>query len=171
MVAYSFKKQFAGQIQLGLKAHTIRGDRARHAKPGERVQLYSGMRTKYCVKLIPDPICLSVQPVEILITLFDGEPNLGRVKIDGETLLAYDMEALAKSDGFDPEYFRHVVKGRLIETASASMAQFWYDGHGLGVFHGFLIAWQPPKQADEPSATFGRASAAKPQSGDSARTK
>lgn len=45
MVAYSFQKRFVEPIRSGRKRQTIRADRKRHARPGEVLQLYSGMRT------------------------------------------------------------------------------------------------------------------------------
>ncbi|MEJ0016825.1 MAG: ASCH domain-containing protein [Acetobacteraceae bacterium] len=47
MVAYSFKRDFAAPILAGIKRQTIRADRRRHARPGEVLQLYTGMRTKH----------------------------------------------------------------------------------------------------------------------------
>lgn len=73
MPAYSFQGQFAQPILDGVKGSTIRASRkaanrgvhgsARHAVtgghayPGERLMLYTGMRTKYCRK-IADKTCL-----------------------------------------------------------------------------------------------------------------
>lgn len=60
MVAYSFQKRFLPKIVAGLepgpwlpgmKRHTMRqprSGRSRHARPGETIQLYTGMRTKHC---------------------------------------------------------------------------------------------------------------------------
>jgi hypothetical protein len=67
MVAYNFKPQFAPLVEAGTKLQTIRAERrSRHAAPGEAIQLYTGMRTKACRKLLtPDPICQSVEPLLI----------------------------------------------------------------------------------------------------------
>lgn len=69
MVAYSFKERFVEPIRWGLglgldvpdnvrhpKRQTIRAHRlgrGRHARPGEELQLYTAMRTKYC-RLAPN---------------------------------------------------------------------------------------------------------------------
>lgn len=59
-------KQFADDVGAGRKDFTIRNERKRHAKPGERIQLYTGMMHKNCRKLVvPDPICLYVKPITI----------------------------------------------------------------------------------------------------------
>ncbi|MFO0729377.1 MAG: MT-A70 family methyltransferase [Nitrospiraceae bacterium] len=65
MVAYSFKSRFLPPIARGLKRQTIRAPRSRHARPGERLQLYAGMRTRHCYKIIPDPVCLEVCDIEL----------------------------------------------------------------------------------------------------------
>jgi hypothetical protein len=46
VVAYSFRQQFRPPILAGTKRQTIRADRKRHARPGEQLQLYTGMRTR-----------------------------------------------------------------------------------------------------------------------------
>ena len=52
MVAYNFQARFAPDVAAGRKLQTIRAEgRRAHAKAGDRVQLYTGMRTKACRKL------------------------------------------------------------------------------------------------------------------------
>ena len=63
MVAYSFQRRFAPPISTLVKRQTIRADRRRHARPGEMLQLFTGMRTRHCAKIIADPRCLSVEPI------------------------------------------------------------------------------------------------------------
>jgi hypothetical protein len=59
MVAFNFQPDFAPLIVAGTKRQTIR--QTARAKPGDRLQLYTGQRTKACRKLIdPDPICTLV---------------------------------------------------------------------------------------------------------------
>jgi hypothetical protein len=48
MVAYSFHRQFVDPIRQGVKTGTVRAARMRHANVGERIQLYTAMRTKHC---------------------------------------------------------------------------------------------------------------------------
>lgn len=62
MVAYSFRAHFEAPIRAGTKAQTIRADRARHARAGEELQLYTGMRTQHC-RLIGRAICMAVSPI------------------------------------------------------------------------------------------------------------
>lgn len=94
MVAYNFQARFVAAVEAGEKVLTIRTiGRRRHARVGERLQLYTGQRTRACRKLVdPDPVVTSVQP----ITFHGG----GRVWA-GAWLTAAGLDALARLDGFD----------------------------------------------------------------------
>lgn len=121
MVAYSFQKQFVPFIECGLKAQTIRADRKRHARPGETLQLYFGMRTKHC-RLIGTAICFSIQPIVI---------DLREAMISGQsgnslTTIA-ELDAFARRDGFDDWM---------------AMRLFWSNHHPkILAFTGMLIRW------------------------------
>jgi hypothetical protein len=96
MVLYGFKKKFALLVENGYKPHTIRDDRkTRHARPGEALQLYAGLRTKQCRKLIdPDPICWAVLPIKI-------NSELKMLFIDGMLIRNSELAELIRRDGFD----------------------------------------------------------------------
>ncbi len=66
MVAYSFKRRFVEPILAGTKRQTIRAERKRHARPGEELQLYTGMRTKHC-KLIARVMCVGIRPITLVL--------------------------------------------------------------------------------------------------------
>ncbi|RVD44927.1 hypothetical protein EN742_00860 [Mesorhizobium sp. M4A.F.Ca.ET.020.02.1.1] len=121
MVAYSFKSHFAPPILAGTKRQTIRADRKRHARAGEQLQLYTGMRTKQC-KLIGRATCIGVDLV--MLNFADH----GVVRINGIVLFSdAAMQRFAHSDGF---------------TSWADMRAFWRDNHpGVEVFDGVLIRW------------------------------
>jgi hypothetical protein len=121
MVAYSFKQRFVPKILSGAKCHTIRSDRKRHARDGEALQLYTGMRTKHC-HLIGVAICARVVPVQINL-------NTGRIQIGVEAFTEpADLDAFARSDGFN----------NWIE-----MQFFWIDNHpNVAIFSGVLIGWR-----------------------------
>jgi hypothetical protein len=144
MVAYSFKHQFIGPIRAGLgiehlnergkivipgptpKRQTIRAvGKRRHARPGEVLQLYYGMRTKQCMS-IGVSRCVSVEPIEIAV--LDDAILLIRIGEPLKALSERDMEQLARNDGF----------GSLED-----MWLFWRREHGLGVFNGLMIKWEP----------------------------
>lgn len=149
MVAYSFKARFAAPIRVGLglsvqdehrelggyqpgqiirpKRQTIRANgRRRHARPGETIQLYHGMRTKKCFK-IGDANCSAVSMIRLFV-------HDARVLINQRgRLVEYrkpsELDMFAREDGFDDW---------------AGMRAFWleeHDGKHLGPFVGVLIQW------------------------------
>lgn len=97
MVAYSFKSAFVADIEARIKRQTIRLPRPRHARPGERVQLFQGMRTKQCRKIIPDPVCAGID--RVVIDTRDRDLHL---EINGCVLdvASPEADAFARADGF-----------------------------------------------------------------------
>jgi len=123
MVAYNFMKQFARDVETGKKNQTIRAPRkkSRHARVGEPVQLYTGMRSPSCRKLVdPDPYVTAVW--EIIISensVYDK--STGNFSQNPDVLRYF-----AKSDGFE----------------SWEAMRDWFDQvHGLP-FTGVLIKWR-----------------------------
>ncbi|OYY06768.1 MAG: hypothetical protein B7Y70_16055, partial [Rhizobiales bacterium 35-68-8] len=82
MVAYGFKFRFVEGIQSRTKRQTIRLPRRRHALPGERIQLYYGMRTPHCFRIIADPACIGVD--RLIIDTRSGA--LDHLEINGVVL-------------------------------------------------------------------------------------
>lgn len=125
MVAYNFQKQFVEPIRSGKKTHTIRRNgKRRHARPGERLQLYTAMRTKACAKILDqDPECVHTCAVQIRVC----RDAITSIKVGGFKI--EDMEAFAIEDGF---------------ASLERMHAFWLDFHGLGLFEGTLIEWRLP---------------------------
>ena len=124
MVAYSFQKRFASRIEDGSKRHTIRADRRRHARPGEALQLFVGMRTTSCRKIIADPLCTSVEQIRIS---FADDGRISEALIDGQPVS--DLDEFAIADGFE---------------SLSDMEGFWIMHHGLlREFRGVVIAWVP----------------------------
>lgn len=142
MVAYGFKRYFAPQIEDGSKTHTIRGHRRRHAHPGEAVQLYSGMRSSHCRKIIADPVCISVLPIVIMSSDLLSA-GIAYIEIDGRPLHRDEIEPFAISDGFDPARLRGLAPASLIgETARETMGRFWRAGNNGSRFEGVIIRWE-----------------------------
>lgn len=142
MVAYGFKKYFAPQIEDGSKTHTIRAHRRRHAHVGEQVQLFTGMRTRHCRKIIPDPICISVLPI-IIMSSDLIEAGIAYIAINGEPLHRDEIEEFAALDGFDPVRLRGHAPGNLIgATARETMGRFWATENPGSVFQGVIIRWR-----------------------------
>ena len=122
MVAYSFKSQFTEDVESGKKKQTIRAERKRHAHPGEPVQLYTGMRTKKCRKLVdPDPICTAVRDIEIASIYGFADVRVAGVNLVG----AERLTAFARADGFD---------------SIDEFIAFFKKEHGLP-FRGVLVEW------------------------------
>jgi hypothetical protein len=127
MVAYSFKSRFAEPILEGTKRQTIRAiGKRRHAKPGERLQLYVGMRTRQCRKIM-DAACKEVLPVRLVFSKHSAAElfQVGNVPLGPKA-----MEAFARLDGF---------------ASVDEMAAFWFAEHGDGRpllgFEGVCVRW------------------------------
>ncbi len=126
MVAYNFKSSFVDQISARTKRQTVRHQGGkRHARPGERVQLYTGLRTRHARKIIPDPVCIRVAQIVIPVGRA-YEAKVGRIELDGIPLADDEMEAFAWADGFLS--LRH-------------FGRFWLATHGEGLFTGVVIYW------------------------------
>lgn len=114
MVAFTFKKRFADKVESGEKLQTIR-EKAR-AKAGDKLQLYTGMRTKSCRKL-RDAVCCAVDS----ICITPEGPVFGQ-----PGWWPKDKDLFAKRDGF-PCY--------------DAMYDFFCSEYGEEVFNGFIIMW------------------------------
>lgn len=123
MVAYSFRSRFVARIEDGSKRQTMRNERARHARVGEKVQLYTGMRTKSC-RLIGIATCPAVLPVRMdfhALTVAFG-PGLA------DTIASpAELEWFARRDGFD---------------SWADLRTFWNGEHATVIhWSGVMIEW------------------------------
>jgi hypothetical protein len=144
VTAYSFQRRFVAPICVGLgieiplvpglriaagcgirpKRQTVRAvGKRRHARPGEVLQLYQGMRTKLCQK-IGEARCIDVSGV--IIWIDHRAIAIERAKM---MLSRREMEQFARDDGF---------------VDAEEMAQFWRCTHkGIERFDGVLIQWEP----------------------------
>ncbi len=150
MVAYSFQKLFAPAIESGVKRQTVRAPRKRHARVGELLQLYCGMRTRSCRKLIPDPICSRVDEIRFDLrslaeadVLYGNEAILGAcadltIEINGIPLPPSDWRDFAIRDGFGNLGW---AKSSAPVDPFAGMVKFWIDFHGAILFEGVVIHW------------------------------
>lgn len=134
MVAYSFQQRLAPPIIAGTKRQTIRLPRKRHARPGEKLQLFTGMRTRHCMKIIPDPFCTVVLPISIRLSARSiVEVEIGTWSSARWTQVA-DLDKFARQDGF---------------SDIADMSEFWARAHGdVEYFNGVLICWYPYESAE-----------------------
>ena len=134
MTAYSFKAQFVQPILDGTKTGTIRGiGKKRHARPGEKVQLYIGMRTKHCQR-IAEFDCVRTNEIELDLTrvcvpwLPTGGLVSNGVPIDGKSA----RDEFARADGFKD---------------FEALIDFWLLNHGAIHFRGVHIIWRHEPQA------------------------
>lgn len=134
MVAYSFAPRFEAAIREGWKTQTIRQGRKRHACPGEMLQLFCGMRTRACRKIVADVRCINVEPLRID---FDASGLIIAIQTDCANVP--DLEAFAISDGF---------------IGIDDMSVFWGRAHGLmNRFDGVLIDWAAPVERPDLAPT------------------
>lgn len=96
MPAYNFQKQFAPMILDGSKHHTVRPRRKNPTKAGDRLVLYTGMRTKKCEKIF-ETKCTATVPIQIY-------PEIGQIVLDGRQLTAQEVVMFAGRDGFPDVY-------------------------------------------------------------------
>jgi hypothetical protein len=115
MPSLSFQKRFAPAIISGEKTQTIRAQRKRPIKVGDKLYLVTGMRTASCKK-IKEAVCTSTRYV-----------NIYRDRViyaDGQEVHALDL--FAQSDGF--EDFRAMI--------------VWFEKNHELPFYGQIIRWQ-----------------------------
>ncbi|NRA88534.1 MAG: hypothetical protein HRU28_14355 [Rhizobiales bacterium] len=124
MTVLSFKKEFAPAVENKTKVQTIRKARKRPIKPGEKLQLYTGMRTKQCRKL-HNAICTSVASITIKVKFFKTGDCICLIHINGNFLDEEETEQFAKDNGFND-----VV----------SFAEF-FETEDNSIFEGQLIKW------------------------------
>lgn len=131
MVAYDFSPRFIPLIQSGAKRQTIRmaGKRS-HAKTGDKIQLYTGMRTPQCRKIMDDQECTAALPVTL-----DVENQFGSLALWVGSDRVKDLHEIARADGFMDREGRPNIN---------SMWQFFHRRYGAGEHNMLLIKWAPP---------------------------
>lgn len=93
-------KDFATRLKIKPKTTTIRATRKRPFKKGDKLFLFSGLRTKYCHKL-GEVICLKTEEIEISEFIGTDSRNAIMFKIDGSTLSKSQIQNIASGDGFE----------------------------------------------------------------------
>jgi hypothetical protein len=142
MAAYSFQERFIPFLLDGSKDHTVRKERAgrsRHARPGETIQLYYGMRTKWCRK-IGEATCSAVFAIRIT----ENRISFPLVTEDEDEveIVPNNRDSFAWRDGFRPE-------GSTADNPAGAfdlMLRFWKQTHELP-FQGVVIYWKDFKAA------------------------
>lgn len=116
MVALNFSPEFAPLVEARKKTQTIR--RSARARPGQRLQLYTGQRTKECRKLVdPDPVCQDVTYV--------GLTERG-VTLGDKSRFPSDIDDFARLDGFE---------------SYAAMWKWFSERYETNSFTGYVTRW------------------------------
>lgn len=130
MPAFNFKKQFAQDVEFGIKRQTTRAfrkDHRPHCKLGDTIKLYTGMRTKSC-RLLGEAEVTRIDDIEIRST----EMFLNGVRLF-TTIHERDApqtdNEFAAADGFE---------------SFTEMANWFDEVHGLP-FRGKVIYWGEPR--------------------------
>ncbi|KQI69408.1 hypothetical protein AN189_03020 [Loktanella sp. 3ANDIMAR09] len=121
--------RFAADVEDGTKRRTVRADRKDgrpHARVGDRLKLYTGMRTPQC-RLLGEATVIAIDRIRI-------EPT--EMWLNGTRLhsIIHDRSApqtdneFAQADGFE---------------GFTEMADWFHDTHGLP-FEGSVIYWGDP---------------------------
>lgn len=161
MAAYSFNRRFIppllaglepGPWMPGMKRHTLRRPRPQgHARPGQRVDLYTGMRTKQCRLLGRAPMALQMP---IGVGFIGDDFRIWRRA--GDALIveehAWALYQLTHALALSPPatYFSDhaaecFARADGFEDLAAMRAFFAADGKkGDRQFDMVLIAWAPP---------------------------
>jgi len=120
MPVYNFKKEFADKVESGQKKQTIRMKRKRQTVCGDKLYLYTGMRTKNC-RLLHNAICTRVESFVLWTDVafsIDGVDFLSNVGTSGHKL--------AVEDGF---------------KTWEDFVAFFKKQYGLP-FYGEIISWE-----------------------------
>ena len=117
MPALNFQKQFAPLVESGEKRQTIRAPRkdGRNPKFGDRLHLYTGMRTRACRKLA-ERTCTAATNVTI---------GQSFVRLADRYLTDDECQRFARADGFE---------------SMQAMLNWFAETHGLP-FSGIVINW------------------------------
>lgn len=129
MVAYSFKDRFVGPISSREKRQTIRGvGKKRHARRGDRLQLYTGPRMK--PRKFGEATCEAAVSILLNFGSVSRRPfvQIGESGPNAAIILEPDkLDTFAVSDGF---------------ADWQALADFWAETHDNPVeWTGILITW------------------------------
>jgi len=159
MPALNFKSRFAPAVELGLanplapgaKRCTIRATRKRPICPGDRLSLYTGMRTKACRKL-GEAECRTVDRLTLDIqiafpSMVGPEDGAGTFIGDMGTRYTWIPVLVFTEPATAPFLGRSSLCGRELQVLAdydgfASVAEFTaFFRPQKGAFQGSLITW------------------------------
>ncbi|MEM9734219.1 MAG: ASCH domain-containing protein [Pseudomonadota bacterium] len=126
MPALNFQKRFADDVERRIKRQTVRAhrkDNRPHCKVGDRLKLYTGMRTKKC-RLLDVVTVTRIDTIKINTIDMWLNGNLLHATLHSRDADMTDDE-FAEADGFD---------------GFMDMAAWFAETHGLP-FEGVVIYW------------------------------
>lgn len=119
---------FAGKIKSGEKRQTIRSasDKWANVKAGDRLTLYTGLRTKECRKL-GEAVVESITPITLQSAAGWVEAN---TQLGVFRLSSIDLQNLARRDGFENTrdffaFFNRKYDGDAFEFYVIRWKDFW----------------------------------------------
>src|SRR5665648_922698 len=127
-------KDYAQRLKIKPKTTTIRAARKRPFRKGDTLYLFSGMRTKYCIKLgtatckkVEDVTIIDISPERVDKT-FDGYTIMEGivVAINGVALTGDQEYAIAVKDGF---------------ASTSKMIEWFRKAHGFRL-KASVFTWQ-----------------------------
>ena len=114
-----FKKRFVEPILIGTKVHTLRKPRKNEPKIGERLFMYTALRTKQCELITDKETLMGKQKAVVSIERYASKNNAGqniytlKVNVDGRALKFNELQAFIGFDGF---------------KSLADFCEFWFVG-------------------------------------------
>ncbi|HUV08436.1 MAG TPA: ASCH domain-containing protein [Spirochaetia bacterium] len=120
MPALNYEERFAVPVETHKKRQTIRRERKRPIKRGDRLYHYTGQRTKDCRWLMTS-VCLATSPIVIRRDQIELKPKTETIK----PWRLFELDWFARRDGFD---------------SWDEMRDFFDKEYGLP-FEGVLILW------------------------------
>ncbi|MDR1853455.1 MAG: hypothetical protein LBR05_00920 [Azoarcus sp.] len=130
MPALNFQRRFVPLIERGEKNQTMRAVGKRTIRPGDKLALYTGQRTKGC-QLIGHTVCTDVSPFQMLTSTRYFALKLPAPEFPALTLLRplneAELEDLALHDGF---------------ASADEMFDWFMRQHGRAI-EGNIIRWRP----------------------------
>lgn len=120
-----FNKQFVEPYKSGRKKHTIREDKPNRWKPGRKIQLSTGVRSKNYHQY-GEEVCKSVQEIVIC-----NQENIRAIFIDNRLR----FEQIGEST-FHPAFMKEFA----INDGFDTVAEFW-EFFNKSEFKGKIIHW------------------------------
>lgn len=140
-----YKKRFVEPILIGTKVFTLRARRKVQPKIGEKIHMYTGLRSANCELITNKEKLIGIQNARVLVWVVGSHKNdfkssngnyyVGdhffiRIIIDGRELSVKEIGEFVEFDGFidTSDFARYWLQGKLKKRTGATMQLFhWTD--------------------------------------------